>query len=41
VVPTAAVFGGIEFYTQWFEGLGAEPWAIGATIVAFAVALWR
>ena len=41
---TAAVFGAIEFYTQWFERLGAEPWAIivaGLTIVAFAIALWR
>jgi hypothetical protein len=28
VVTTAAVFGAIEFYTQWFERLGAEPWAI-------------
>jgi hypothetical protein len=44
VVTTAAVFGAIEFYTQWFERLGAEPWAIilaGITIVAFAMALWR
>jgi hypothetical protein len=44
VVTTAAVFGAIEFYTQWFERLGAEPWAIivaGLTIVAFATALWR
>jgi hypothetical protein len=44
VVTTAAVFGAIEFYTQWFERLGAEPWAIiiaGLTIVAFAIALWR
>jgi iron complex transport system permease protein len=44
VVTTAAVFGAIEFYTQWFERLGAEPWAIivaGLTIIAFAVALWR
>jgi len=28
VVTTAAAFGAIEFYTQWFERLGAEPWAI-------------
>jgi hypothetical protein len=28
VVTTAAVFGAIEFYTQWFERLDAEPWAI-------------
>ena len=40
VVTTAAVFGAIEFYTQWFEWLGAEPWAIiigGLTVVAFAI----
>ena len=44
VVPTAAVFGAIELYTQWFERLGAEPWAIivaGLTIVAFSIGLWR
>jgi iron complex transport system permease protein len=44
VVTTAAVFGAIEFYTQWFERLGAEPWAIivaGLTVVAIAITLWR
>ena len=44
VVTTAAGFAAIEFYTQWFERLGAEPWAIivaGLTIIAFAIALWR
>jgi iron complex transport system permease protein len=44
VVTTAATFGAIEFYTQWFERLGAQPWAIivaGLTIVAFAIVLWR
>ena len=44
VVTAAAVFGAIEFYTQWFERLGAEPWAIivaGLTIVGFAIVLWR
>ena len=44
VVTTAAVFSAIEFYTQWFERLGAEPWAIiiaGLTIVAFSIGLWR
>ena len=44
VVTTAAVFGAIEFYTQWIERLGTEPWAIivsGLTVVAFAIALWR
>jgi hypothetical protein len=43
VVTTVAVFGAIEFYTQWFERLGAEPWAIiiAVTIVGFAIVLWR
>jgi iron complex transport system permease protein len=44
VVTTAATFGAINFYTQWFERLGAQPWAIivaGLTIVGIAVALWR
>ena len=43
-VNTAATFGAIHFYTQWFERLGAQPWAIivaGLTVVAIAVALWR
>jgi hypothetical protein len=44
VVNTAATFGAIHFYTQWFERLGAEPVAIimaGVTVVAIAVVLWR
>lgn len=44
VVNTAATFGVIHFYTQWFERLGAQPWAIivaGLTVVAIAAALWR
>ena len=44
VFTTAVVFGAIEFYTQWFERLGAEPWAIivaGLGIVAVSIALWR
>ncbi len=44
VVNTAATFGAIHFYTQWFERLGAQPWAIivaGLTVVAVAVAIWR
>jgi iron complex transport system permease protein len=44
VVNTAATFGAVHFYTQWFERLGAQPWAIivaGLTVVAIAVALWR
>jgi hypothetical protein len=42
--PLRQSFGAIEFYTQWFERLGAEPWAIivaGLTIIAFAIVLWR
>ncbi len=44
VVNTAATFGAIHFYTQWFERLGRDPWSIiaaGLTVVAVAVALWR
>jgi hypothetical protein len=44
VVNTAATFGAIHFYSQWFERLGAQPWAIivaGLTVVAVAVTLWR
>ncbi len=44
VVAAAAVFGAINFYTQWFERLGAEPLAIifaGVSVVAIAVLLWR
>jgi len=44
VVNTAATFGAIHFYAQWFERLGAQPWAIivaGLTVVAVAVMLWR
>ena len=44
VVTTAATFGAINLYTQWFERLGAEPWAIiiaGLTVVGIAVGLWR
>lgn len=44
VVTAAAVFGAINFYTQWFERLGDEPWAIiiaGLTVVGIAVGLWR
>jgi hypothetical protein len=44
VVNTAATFGAIHIYTQWFERLGAQPWAIivaGLTVVGIAVALWR
>jgi hypothetical protein len=44
VVNSAVTFGAIHFYTQWFERLGAQPWAIiiaGLSVVAVAVALWR
>ena len=44
VVSMAASFGAINFYTQWFERLGAEPWAVilaGVGIVVIAVLLWR
>jgi iron complex transport system permease protein len=44
VITTTAVFGATEFYTQWFERLGAEPWAIivaGLTIIGLAITLWR
>jgi hypothetical protein len=44
VVNTAATFGAIHFYTQWFERLGAEPLTIalaGVLVVAVAFGLWR
>jgi len=44
VVNTAATFGAIHFYTQWFERLGAEPLTIllaGVIVVAIAIGLWR
>ena len=44
VVNTAAAFGAIDFYTQWFERLGAEPLSItvgGLIVIAIAFALWR
>ncbi len=44
VVTAAATFAAINFYTQWFERIGAHPMSIilaGLTIVAVAVGLWR
>ena len=44
VVNIAAVFGGIHFYTQWFERLGATPASVllaGIVTLACAFALWR
>jgi hypothetical protein len=43
-VNMAAVFGGIHFYTQWFERLRATPETVivaGIMAVAIAFALWR
>ena len=43
-VNMAATFGGIHFYTQWFERLRATPEmviAAGIIAVAIAFALWR
>jgi hypothetical protein len=43
-VNMAAVFGGIHFYTQWFERLRATPETLvvaGIIAVAIAFALWR
>jgi iron complex transport system permease protein len=43
-VNMAATFGGIHFYTQWFERLKAAPEmviAAGIIAVAIAFALWR
>jgi hypothetical protein len=43
-VNMAATFGGIHFYTQWFERLNASPQmvvAAGAIAVAVAFMLWR
>ncbi len=44
VVNVVAVFGAIDFYTQWFERLGADPVAVlgaGILTLAVALALWR
>jgi hypothetical protein len=43
-VNMAATFGGIHFYTQWFERLNASPLMVmlaGIIAVAIAFALWR
>jgi iron complex transport system permease protein len=42
VLNTVATFGGIHFYTQWFENLGASPGTVllaGLLALGFAVAL--
>jgi hypothetical protein len=43
VVNVAAVFGAIDFYTQWFERLGANPLSVllgGILVLGFALGLW-
>lgn len=43
LVNTAAVFGAIHFYTQWFERLGATPASVlfgGLVMLGVALALW-
>ena len=42
VVNTAAVFGGIHFYTQWFSILGANAFSVllaGVILIAIAMGL--
>lgn len=44
VFNLAAIFGGIHFYTQWFERLGATPLSLllgGLALLALALGLWR
>ncbi len=44
LVNTVAVFGGIHFFTQWFELIGFHPVAVivaGVGIVAFGLGLWK
>jgi hypothetical protein len=43
LVNTAAAFGAIHFYTQWFEKLGATPASVllgGVVMLGIALALW-
>lgn len=43
MVNFAAVFGAIQFYTQWFERLGAEPMSVivgGLLMLVFSLGLW-
>jgi iron complex transport system permease protein len=44
VLNLAAVFGGIHFYTQWFEWVGATPGSVllgGLVLLVCAILLWR
>jgi iron complex transport system permease protein len=43
LVNTAAAFGAVHFYTQWFEKLGATPVSVllgGVIMLGIALALW-
>jgi hypothetical protein len=43
LVNTAAAFGAIHFYTQWFDRLGATPASVllgGVVMLGIALALW-
>jgi iron complex transport system permease protein len=43
LVNTAAAFGAVHFYTQWFEKLGATPASVllgGVVMLGIALALW-
>lgn len=44
VLNLVAVFGGIHFYTQWFEWVGATPGSLllgGLILLVSAILLWR
>jgi iron complex transport system permease protein len=44
MVNTAATFGAIHLYTQWFERLGADPLSVmlaGVATIAIGLGLWR
>lgn len=44
LVNAVATFGGIHFYTQWFERLGADPLAViggGVAAIAIGFAIWK
>jgi hypothetical protein len=43
LVNTAAAFGALHFYTQWFDRLGATPASVllgGVVMLGIALALW-
>jgi hypothetical protein len=44
LVNVAAAFGGIHFYTQWFERLGATPLTViagGVVAILLGIGFWR